>query len=126
MEWEDTDYQILVVDDDDAVRDSLMTVLGTVYLNVADFASGREFLSTMTLRERNCLILDIHMPQMTGIDVLREMAVREISIPTILISGRPDSVLRSFAEGLGAVALFDKPLEHESLIAAINLCLSVH
>jgi FixJ family two-component response regulator len=120
-----TDYKIVVVDDDDAVRDSLVTVIGTIYPNVVEFSSGREYLSAVEPHGRSCLILDIHMPNMSGLDVMRELAARELQIPTILITGRSDSALRSSAETYGVVALLDKPLDHERLISAIDKCLNL-
>jgi two-component system, LuxR family, response regulator FixJ len=120
MKPDDTDYKILIVDDDDAVRDSLLTVLSTVYLNVEGFASGPEFLASVVPAKRNCLVLDIHMPEMTGMDVMQEMTVRNLYFPTILITGRSDSAMRASAKSFGAIALLDKPLDHNRLISAIE------
>jgi FixJ family two-component response regulator len=120
MKPRDTDYKIHIVDDDDAVRDSLLTVLGTVYSNVESFASGSEFLASVVPARRNCLVLDIHMPEMSGLDVMQEMTARNLHFPTILITGRSDSAMRASAENFGVIALLDKPLDHNRLISAIE------
>jgi FixJ family two-component response regulator len=120
MKSDDIDYKILIVDDDDAVRDSLLTVLGAVYTRVESFASGPEFLASVIPARRNCLVLDIHMPEMSGLDVMQEMTARNLHFPTILITGRSDSAMRASAKNFGAIALFDKPLDHNRLISAIE------
>jgi two-component system, LuxR family, response regulator FixJ len=121
MAKKDKGFDILVVDDDDAVRDSLKVVLNLIYGNVQTFGSGAEFLAVVHRECRACLILDIHMPDMSGIEVMQELSSRAIRLPTIMITGKTDSSLRSQAEVHGAIALLDKPLDHEKLIAAIEL-----
>jgi FixJ family two-component response regulator len=115
-----SNFMILIADDDDAVRDSLKLVLGTLYDDVRDFSSGAELLEVVEDYLNSCLILDIHMPDMSGLDVIEALADRELRIPTILMTGRTDSHLRSRAETYGVVALLDKPLEHDKLISAIE------
>ncbi len=114
------DCQIFVVDDDDAVRDSLCLMLRTSYQNVIGYASGPEFLSGHQLRQRNCLIIDIHMPEMTGIDVIDRLAEMHVRIPAILMTGRIDSTLRAQALESGAYVLLDKPIEFDELTSAID------
>ncbi len=114
------DCQIFVVDDDDAVRDSLCVMLRTSYPNVVAYASGPEFLSGHQLRHRNCLIIDIHMPNMTGIDVVDRLAGMNVRIPAILMTGRVDSVLRAQAVESGAYVLLDKPIDFNELTIAID------
>jgi two-component system response regulator FixJ len=115
-----SNFTILVTDDDDAVRDSLRMVLGAIYGEVHGFESGAELLGAVHNYSGSCLILDIHMPDMTGLEVMERLADRKLRIPTILMTGRVDSHLRSKAETYGAVALLDKPLDHDMLIAAIE------
>lgn len=115
-----SDFCILIADDDEAVRDSLKTVLGVIYDDVLSFGSGAELLDVIHKYLHSCLILDIHMPDMTGLEVIEALARRELRIPTILMTGRTDSHLRARAVNYGVVALLDKPLDHDSLIDALE------
>jgi two-component system, LuxR family, response regulator FixJ len=117
------DSQIFVVDDDDAVRDSLCVMLGTTYPNVSGFASGHEFLTDYRRRTRNCLIIDIHMPGMTGLDVIGRLADLGIKVPAILMTGRADSALRARAIESRAYTLLDKPVDFFELTSAIDKAL---
>jgi two-component system response regulator FixJ len=114
------DFTILVVDDDDAVRDSLCALLCTAYNDVRDFSSGGAVLAHLSADIRGCMVIDIHMPGLSGLDVMDELTARSISIPTILMTGRRDSALWSRANKQGAVAVLEKPLDHVSLFAAIE------
>jgi two-component system, LuxR family, response regulator FixJ len=120
MQARSPDFMIHVVDDDVAVRDSLSLLLGLTYPRVVAFSSGVEFLDQVSDDPPDCLILDIHMPGKTGLEVMRDLAAMGIRLPTILTTGRVDSVLRSQAAEEGAVAILDKPLDHSMLIEAIE------
>lgn len=117
-------FQIFVVDDDDAVRDSLCLMLRTTYPIVRGYASGLAFLEDHHLLPRNCLIIDIHLPDITGIDVISRLAQQKKRIPTILMTGRVDSTLRAQAIGSGAYKLLDKPLDFDELVATIDQVLA--
>ncbi len=118
------DSHIFIVDDDEAVRDSLCIMLGTTYPNVTGFATGHEFLMGHRRKSRNCLVIDIHMPGMTGLDVVDELAERNAKMPAILMTGRVDSVLRARAIESGAYTLLDKPIDYDELTAAIDKVLA--
>ncbi len=119
------DFQIFVVDDDDAVRDSLCLMLRTTYPAVRGYASGLAFLEDHQLMRRNCLIIDIHMPDITGVEVIDRLARQNQYIPAILMTGRVDSSLRAQAAQSGALALLDKPIDFDDLTAAIDRALAV-
>lgn len=110
---------IHVVDDDDIVRDSLKVLLETRVFSVRDFSSGADFLA-----RRNggaaCLILDIHMPDMTGIEVLRRLRQDGDRIPVIMVTGKWDATIRAQAEALGVAAFLDKPVSPARLFAEIG------
>jgi two-component system, LuxR family, response regulator FixJ len=120
MKTEDSGFKVIVVDDDDAVRESLSFVLSMIYEKVLDFSSSVDFLDAAPDVGPGCLILDIHMPYVSGIDVMRELGKMPVNFPTILVTGRADSILRSKGESHGALAVLDKPLDHDLLIAAIE------
>jgi len=115
---------IFIVDDDDAVRDSLKTLLSTSYDDVREFPSGQEFLDRYRRGERGCLILDLHLPGMDGSEILDRMAAASIRLPTVLITGRVDDDIRARAAQAGVVALLDKPIEFDDLDSAVERALA--
>ena len=115
---------IFVVDDDEFVRESLRALLETRQFKVADFPSGRQFLKERGPDADGCLILDIHMPEMSGIDVLRELRTRRDMTPVILMTGRRDRDIEVQAKALGAVALLDKPVPYGTFFATIERALA--
>lgn len=116
---------IVVVDDDEVVRDSLKVLLELRRYDVRDFGSAAAFLAARddTGAEPGCLVLDIHMPKMSGIELLRELRNRGDGVPVILMTGRREATAQSQAEALGAVALLDKPISHPALFAALEQAL---
>lgn len=114
---------ICIVDDDEVVRDSMRAVLESRCYEVTDFASGAELLASNAAANAHCLVLDIHMPGMTGLDVLRELLARKVTTPVILITGRTDAGIVAQAKALGAVALLDKPVGHATLFDTIRRAL---
>jgi two-component system response regulator FixJ len=115
---------VYVIDDDDVVRDSLTALLEAHNFTTVAFESGQKFLTHRVADGANCLILDVHMPEMTGVEVLQELRERGIKIPVILITGRRDPGVQAQAQALGASALLDKPLVHRTLFAAIEKALA--
>jgi two-component system, LuxR family, response regulator FixJ len=117
---DDAGRTVAVVDDDEVVRDSLKALLETRRFSVVDFESGEAFLKGRNGAELTCLILDIHMPGMTGVEVLRKMRETGDRVPVILITGRRDPTLETQARSLGALVLLDKPISHVALFQAIQ------
>lgn len=115
---------IFIVEDDEAVRDSLRTLLLTQFQDVRDFASGHSFLADVEATTRGCLILDLNLPKMNGLDLMRRMAMAGYRLPTILITGQGDVMLDDRARKLGAIALLDKPVEYAALVLALDRALS--
>lgn len=114
---------VFVVDDDDAVRDSLKTLLELQSFTVRTFETCQDFLSSAT-DNAACLVLDIHLPGMNGFDLVEAMVRAKRSLPTILITGRCDNAIRERAKALGAVALLEKPIDFNALMAAIDRCVN--
>jgi two-component system response regulator FixJ len=115
---------IHLVDDDDAVRDSLRILLESYALTVHDYDSAEDFLRCFDRREFGCLILDLHLPIVGGLDLIRIMRDREISMPVVFITGRGDREIRERALEEGAVAFLEKPVQEEALMAAVRDALS--
>jgi two-component system response regulator FixJ len=112
---------VFVVDDDDAVRDSLKVLLELQSLSVETFETCRDFLAS-EFQDAVCLVLDIHLPGMNGFDLMETMKREKRSLPTILITARCDNAIRDRAKALGAVALFEKPIDFNGLMSAIDSC----
>jgi len=114
---------VFVVDDDDAVRDSLKTLLELQSFTVKTFETCQDFLSSSS-SDCACLVLDIHLPGMSGFDLMEAMRRTNRGLPTILITGRCDNAIRERARMLGAVALLEKPIDFSALMAAIGRCVN--
>lgn len=114
---------IFVIDDDDAVRDSLKIILEIWGYDVVTFPSGQLFLQRPTGLQGDCLIVDVHMPEMSGPELVRRLRAEGNAFPAIFITGRRDEALGEQARQMGA-ALFDKPVAHATLRRAIEDCLS--
>jgi FixJ family two-component response regulator len=115
--------EIHIVDDDDAVRDSMRALLESLGFDVHDYSSAVEFLNRGGTQSKGCLLLDLHMPVMSGIDLLDHMQAEGVRLPTIVITGRGDPTLRDRALKSGAMALIDKPVSDEALLGAIGRAL---
>lgn len=113
------DHLISVVDDDEAGRESLAALLGAAGFSVALYGSGEEFLAAFDPALRGCVLLDVHLPGMTGLEVGAIVNQNVPGFPLILISGRIDYVIRARAADFGALALA-KPLSDDMLVAAIE------
>jgi two-component system response regulator FixJ len=111
---------IFLVDDDSAVRDSLRLLLEAHGLAVKEFASGSELLQDGTLRLGDCLVCDVHMPIVSGLDLIEALARRGAAAPTILITGRADAAIHRRAEAVGAFLVLEKPFDGTVLIEAID------
>jgi FixJ family two-component response regulator len=114
---------ISVVDDDDSVRESLGGLIRSVGFAVKVFASAEEFLNSDHLRNTDCLILDVRMPGMNGLELQRRLGASHMSIPVIFITAHGDEETRVRALNGGAVDYLLKPFSEEALLNAINTAL---
>ena len=113
-----------VVDDDEMLRESLPDLLREFGFAARAFSSGQEFLSSEYLDETRCLILDVAMPGMSGLDVQKELKRRGQAIPIIFITGQKDDDIRKQALKQGAVKFLYKPFSDSALLDAVNEALS--
>ncbi len=116
---------VVVVDDDESVRESLPDLLREFGFATHSFSSAEEFLTSDSLVQTGCLILDIAMPGMTGFDLQRELKLRGHSIPIIFISAHNDEDVRRRAFQQGAVEFLFKPFSDTALLQALNTALRV-
>ena len=115
---------ISVVDDDHSVRESLARLIRSVGFGVQVFGSAEEFLSADRSREPDCLILDIRMPGMNGLELHRQLSAADRDLPVIFITAHgSDAEVRARAIGAGAVDYLLKPLREEEVLKAIDTAL---
>lgn len=107
---------VAVVDDDEAVRESLRFLLETAGFRVETFGSAAQFLQSAAHEALGCLLLDQHMPQVTGLDLLRELRRRGETLRVALMTGSPSPELTRRAKELGAVEVIEKPLTDDALL----------
>ena len=118
------DRWIAIVDDDPSVLKALARQLRSRALRVRTFESARRFLAALDESWPSCLILDLQMPEMTGIELQQHMRSNRIDIPVIIFTAHDDANARSRCEALGPVAFLTKPLQSEELFAAIEAAVS--
>jgi len=115
---------ISVVDDDHSVRESLARLIRSVGFGVQVFGSAEEFLSASHGRQADCLILDVRMPGMNGLELQRELSASNCDLPVIFITAHgSDEQARTRALGAGAVDYLLKPLREEEVLKAIDAAL---
>jgi two-component system, LuxR family, response regulator FixJ len=112
--------KVSVVDDDEQVRESLAALIQSMDLDVECFASGREFLDTYTHDGPGCVVLDLRMPQLTGLEVIDELSARHITVPIIMISGHGDIPAAVSAMKSGAIDFLEKPYRGAALMDSVR------
>jgi two-component system, LuxR family, response regulator FixJ len=111
---------IHVIDDDDALRDSVRMFLVNEGLSVRTYSSANEFLSELDSLHPGCVVTDVRMPGMSGMELLSHIAGRGLSLPVIVITGHADVPLAVRAMKQGAIDLLEKPFKAEELISAVR------
>lgn len=113
-----------IVDDDAAVRDSLRALLESFGYDVCTYALARDFLAEHQRIYDGCLLTDLHMPEMNGIELIEALRARGSMGAAVIMTGRGDSRLREQAVKAGAYALLDKPVDETRLHKAIENAIS--
>ena len=117
---------VSVVDDDESVRESLPDLLREFGFAARAFSSAEAFLASDSVDTTRCLILDIVMPGMTGLDLQQELTRRRQKIPVIFITALKDETLRARAFKQGAVKFLNKPFSDTALLEALNAALKAN
>ena len=114
---------VFVVDDDPSVRSSLKFLLSTVGLQVESFDSADAFLHNHSPDRTSCLVLDVRLPGLSGLDFQRELSARNISIPIVFLTGHGDIPMSVRAMKAGAVEFLTKPFRDQDLLDAVRIAL---
>jgi FixJ family two-component response regulator len=114
---------IAVIDDDDAVRESVAGLVTQLGCRVEMFASASEFLAFPELLVTSCIITDVQMPQMSGIELHDRLRAQGYNIPTILVTGYPDEEARTRALACGVICYLSKPFDKDDLLSCVRTAL---
>ena len=120
-----TNETVFLIDDDVSVREGLTTLLESVGLAVQSFGSAREFLVSPLAAPNGCVVLDVNMPGMNGLDLQREMNALGIALPVIFLTGHGDIPMTVQALKAGAAHFLTKPVQEKELMGAIQQALEV-
>lgn len=112
--------RVFIVDDDDSVRTSLAFLLGAAGFAVTTYASATEFLSEAAGLPGGCILTDMSMPGISGLDLLKQVKVVRPDLPVIIMTGHGDVPIAILAMRAGAVDFVEKPFDHDALIASIR------
>ena len=115
---------ISVVDDDRSIVEAIVSLLESVGYAAAGFVSAQDFLNSPQLRRTACLILDVRMPGIGGLELQRRLAAENIHTPVIFITAHGDQELSAEALTTGATALLRKPFSQESFLGALRSALA--
>jgi FixJ family two-component response regulator len=115
---------ILIVDDDEAMREAIKGLIRSLGYRVEAVGSAQEFLSSRFVRRTSCLIADVQMPGMTGLELYRRLSTSEKPIPTILITAYPEDGVRERALSAGVIGYLSKPFEDNDLAACVRSALT--
>ena len=110
---------IYIVDDDGSVRKGLLRLMLSAGFEVRAFANAERFLEEVHEEPRACILLDMTMPRLTGVQVQKRLKDRGIQVPVIAVSARDDEETRQAARNLGANFFFRKPVDDQALLDAI-------
>src|SRR5882724_7223704 len=111
---------VLVIDDDASIRDSLSNLIRSMGLKVQTFVSAQEFLASQRPDAPSCLVLDVQLPGLSGLDLQQELAKRVVQIPIIFITGHGDIPMTVRAMKAGAVDFLRKPFSEEALLNSVR------
>ena len=115
---------ISIIDDDESMREAIRGLMRSVGYRVEAVACPQEFLCSRHVRRTSCVIADMQMPGMTGLELYQRLSTSGKPIPTILITAYPDNDVRERALAAGVIGYLSKPFEEDDLLACIRLALT--
>jgi len=115
---------VYIVEDDNSVRKGLSRLMRSADLPAQEFATAEDFLAKVDSHEPSCVLLDLTMPELSGLQLQAELNKRRLDLPVIVVSARDDSDTREMARRFGARYFFRKPVDDQALIDAIQWVLT--
>ena len=115
---------IAIVDDDEPLREALGSVMKAAGFTTNTFATAEEFLESATRRETACLILDVRLPGMSGIELQKRLADADSTVPIIFVTAHGDASLRDLVMRSGAAGFLNKPVRSDALLREIHAALA--
>lgn len=119
------DPSVFVVDDDDSIRDSLRWLIESINLHVETYQSANEFLQKGDLSQPGCLVLDVRMPGVSGLELQQSLTIQDIHIPIIIITGHGDVPMAVRAMKAGALDFIEKPVNDQMLLERIQFAIEL-
>lgn len=123
VEQSSTNVAISIIDDDASIREALKSLMRSVRFDVEAFASAEDFLASERVQDTACLILDVHLPGMSGFELQNLLNVERRKIPVIFITAHADDASRDRALKAGAIEFLSKPVRREPLFKAIEIAI---
>jgi len=120
------DAIVHIIDDDDAARDSLVFLLKTAGIKAHAYASAEMFLSALPVPGSSCVVTDIRMPGLSGIELMGRLKQLDVNVPVIVMTGHGDVPLAVEAMKSGAADFLEKPFDDEAMLAAVKAALNRH
>jgi len=117
---------ISIVDDDASVREAIKRLIRSLGYNACTFASADEFLKSEQVQDTSCVITDLHMPGLSGIDLQDRLIARGHRAPVIFITAYPEEDVRARAMKAGAVGFLSKPINHDRLVSHLENALKAN
>jgi FixJ family two-component response regulator len=118
------DHMISIVDDDESVREATKGLVRSLGYAAATFSSAEEFLSSDRVHATSCVIADVQMPGLSGIDLQHRLVAQGLRLPVIFVTAFPDERTRRRAIDAGAVDYLSKPFSDEQLVSSLNTALN--
>ena len=116
---------IALVEDDDPLRDALESMLRAAWLSVDKFSSAEAFLDFPERQRTDCLVLDVRLPGMSGVELQRRLVDMRIAIPIVFVTAHGDASVRDLVMEAGAAGFLTKPVRREALLASISAAIGL-
>jgi two-component system, LuxR family, response regulator FixJ len=117
---------VYVIDDDEAVRESLAFLLASARVPVRTFDSAQAFLASLADLDPGCVITDVRMPGMDGLELLQQLRAKRVQLPVIVVTGHGDVPMAVEAMKIGAADFLEKPFDDDVLLASVRAALNRH